>query len=48
MFCDRCHAGQMQEYEKKIGKSTLRGKICGFCGFVVLDNDDEIWSALKP
>ena len=36
----------MEEYEKKLGKSSVKGRKCSFCGFVLLDNDDDIWSAL--
>ncbi len=49
MICDRCHAGQMQEYVRTVGsgsKATIRGMKCERCGFTILDNDDEIWSAV--
>ena len=49
MICDRCHAGQMEPYEKKLGpggKAVIAGTKCRVCGFVLLDNDDSIWSAL--
>ena len=49
MICDRCHAGQMEPYEKKLGpggKTTITGTTCSVCGFVLLDNDDDVWAAL--
>jgi len=49
MKCDRCHAGQMEPYERRVGhegKATIRGTKCSVCGFVSLDNDEEIWSAV--
>ena len=49
MICDRCHAGQMQPYEKKlgpIGKASIRGTKCTVCGYVLLENDDDVWSAV--
>ncbi len=39
----------MLEYERKLGpgaKATIRGTRCERCGFVVLDNDEDIWSAV--
>jgi hypothetical protein len=39
----------MESYEKKLGpagKGTITGSKCSVCGFVLLDNDDDIWSAL--
>ena len=49
LICDRCHAGQMEDYEKKLGpdgRGVIRVTKCSMCGFVLLDNDDDIWSAL--
>jgi len=46
LICDRCHAGQMLDYEKQVGKSQIKGKKCSVCGYVALDNDDDIWSAI--
>ena len=46
MVCDRCRAGEMLEYEKEVGKTKLRGTKCSVCGFVVLENDDDIWNAV--
>ena len=49
-MCDRCHAGQMESYEKRLGpggKATITGMKCSMCGFVLLDNDDDVWSALS-
>jgi len=39
----------MLEYERTVGstkKATLRGTRCERCGFTVLENDDEVWSAV--
>ena len=49
MICERCHAGQMVQYSKTIpGKqpAAITGTRCDRCGFVLLDNDDDIWSAV--
>lgn len=49
-MCERCHAGQMLEYEKSLahgGKSAvIRGTRCERCGFVELSDDDAVWSAV--
>ena len=48
MMCDRCHAGQMLEYETTVGKErpvTIRGTRCERCGYTMLDNDEDVWSA---
>jgi len=39
----------MEHYEKKLGplgRATIIGTKCSVCGFVLLDNDDDVWSAL--
>ena len=49
MICERCHAGQMVEYERQVGresKVTIRGTRCDRCGYVQLSNDDDVWSAV--
>ena len=50
MMCDKCHAGQMLEYSRKIragGRETvLSGTRCERCGFTKLDSDDDVWSAV--
>jgi hypothetical protein len=37
-------------YERKVGEgpdvAVIRGLKCDRCGFVQLDNDDDIWSAV--
>lgn len=47
-MCERCHAGQMLEYEKVLGgkATTIRGQKCERCGYVQLYDDDAIWSAV--
>jgi len=48
-MCERCHAGQMEHYEKKLGPGgnvTISGTRCSVCGYVLLDNDDDVWSAI--
>jgi predicted nucleic-acid-binding Zn-ribbon protein len=48
-MCERCRAGQMVEYQKKIltgGRETfLTGRKCDRCGYTQLDNDDDVWAA---
>ena len=50
MICDRCHAGQMLEYQRTVGAgaktAVIRGTRCERCGYVSLDDDDDIWSAV--
>ncbi|MDE1857496.1 MAG: hypothetical protein KGI26_00300 [Thaumarchaeota archaeon] len=50
MMCERCHAGQMLEYEKRLGRSgketVIRGLRCERCGYVQLSDDDAVWSAV--
>jgi len=39
----------MESYEKRLGpdgNATITGVKCSMCGFVLLDNDDDVWSAL--
>jgi hypothetical protein len=40
----------MLEYERKVGvegkMATLTGLRCERCGFVLLSNDDDIWSSV--
>ena len=49
MMCERCRAGQMVEYERTVGSegkvATIRGSRCERCGFTLLDNDEDVWSA---
>ena len=50
MMCERCHAGLMIEYERKIGsgpkETILMGRKCERCGYTQLDSDDDVWSAV--
>jgi DNA-directed RNA polymerase subunit M/transcription elongation factor TFIIS len=50
MICDKCHAGQMLEYQRKVAsgakETTLTGRRCERCGFTQLDSDDDVWSAV--
>jgi len=49
LICDRCHAGQMELYEKTLGpggRAVVTGMKCTMCGFVLLDNDEDVWAAL--
>ena len=50
MMCDKCRAGQMIEYARKINakgkEATLVGSKCTLCGYTKLDSDDDIWSAV--
>jgi hypothetical protein len=39
----------MVNYERTVGSgstATIRGMRCERCGFTVLDNDEDIWSAV--
>jgi len=50
MICERCRAGQMIEYQRKLasGKNeiALTGRKCERCGYTELDSDDDVWSAV--
>jgi hypothetical protein len=51
MICERCRAGKMLQYERKITTTkgtttTLTGRKCDRCGFTELDSDDDVWSAV--
>jgi hypothetical protein len=50
LICERCHAGQMLEYERQVGKGVkvaiIRGTRCERCGYTELADDDEIWNAV--
>ena len=50
MICEKCHAGQLVEYQREVGSGakavTIRGTRCDRCGFTDLENDEEIWSAV--
>jgi DNA-directed RNA polymerase subunit M/transcription elongation factor TFIIS len=50
MICDKCHAGQMAEYERTLTsggkKTTIFGRRCDRCGYIRLDSDDDIWSVV--
>ena len=51
MICERCHAGQMVEYQRKINsggrEASLTGRRCDRCGYTELDNDEDVWSAVR-
>jgi len=39
----------MEHYEKRLGpegKASITGTKCSVCGYVLLDNDDDVWNAL--
>ncbi len=50
LICERCHAGQMLEYRRKLGQGSKTAEIvgtrCERCGFTELSNDDDVWSAV--
>jgi len=50
LTCERCRAGQMIFYERSVGQTpnvvTIRGLKCDRCGFVQLDDDNDVWSAV--
>ena len=50
LICDKCRAGQMVEYQREIrGKNantTIFGRRCERCGYIQLDSDDDVWSAV--
>jgi len=50
LICDKCHAGQMVEYQREVGtgsrKAVISGTKCTICGFTLLVNDLDIWAAV--
>lgn len=49
MICEKCHVGQMVEYRRTFGGDKpimIVGTRCDKCGFTLLDNDEDIWSAV--
>ena len=48
LICGKCRAGQMLEYEKDLSlagkKSKIVGRRCERCGYIQLDNDDDVWA----
>jgi hypothetical protein len=49
LICDRRNAGEMVEYSRTVGKdkpTLLSGTRCNRCGFTLLDDDDDVWSAI--
>ena len=50
MMCDRCRAGQMVEYQRRLASgakgAVLTGRKCDRCGFTQLDSDDDVWSVV--
>lgn len=50
MLCERCHAGQMEEYQRKLGEGDrqtwIKGSVCSRCGYVELENDEDVWSVV--
>jgi hypothetical protein len=50
MICEKCRAGQMIEYQRIIKGSEkeaiILGRKCDRCGYIQLDSDDDIWSAV--
>ncbi len=47
-ICDKCHAGLMLPYERKITNRGKEAKIVGLkcdnCGWIKLNDDDDVWS----
>ena len=50
MICEKCHAGQLVEYQRQVGSwgktATIKGTRCDRCGFIELENDEDVWSAV--
>jgi DNA-directed RNA polymerase subunit M/transcription elongation factor TFIIS len=50
LICQRCHAGQMLEYQRQVASgpkaTTLTGRKCERCGYTELESDDDVWSAV--
>ncbi|MDG6942889.1 MAG: hypothetical protein JRN12_02930 [Nitrososphaerota archaeon] len=50
MTYERCHAGQLTEYEREIERAgrnaTIRGIRCALFGYIELTDDEAIWSAV--
>ena len=49
-MCEKCHAGQMVEYQRTVKfnnrEATMVGKRCERCGYIQLDSDDDVWSVV--
>jgi hypothetical protein len=50
LICEVCHAGQLLDYSRTVGSGsaavTIKGKRCERCGHTLLENDEDIWSAV--
>ncbi|MDG6899081.1 MAG: hypothetical protein JRM91_01635 [Nitrososphaerota archaeon] len=49
MPCERCRAGELTDYERRIEgeeKVTIRGVRCSLCGYTELADDEAIWAAV--
>jgi hypothetical protein len=50
LICERCRAGQMIEYRRKLGDGSRTAEIIGMkcdrCGYTELDNDEDVWAAV--
>ena len=47
-ICSKCRAGILERYQRVIKREntevTILGKICSRCGYIKLDDDDDVWS----
>ena len=50
MICERCRAGQMVEYRRRLGAgpktAEIVGRKCDRCGYTEIDNDEDVWAAV--
>lgn len=50
MMCERCRAGQVEQFGKKVGpkghETILIGRKCSNCGYTQLDSDDAVWTVV--
>lgn len=48
IICDKCRAGIMEQFQRlmKNGEREIqiRGKKCSRCGYIQINDDDDVWS----
>lgn len=47
-ICNKCHAGIMEQYRKIMKRGerevSIMGRKCSRCGYINLDDEDDVWS----